>query len=84
MNTVTRKLALLILIFTLCLSLPYTVHANNGWDYMAGELRVDLPIVSNSRDYSVMILANGPANTWDPTSSTTSAWLAVYIPVFFR
>ena len=76
-----------IFAFALILALSTPAFANNGWDYMGGELRVDLPEVSSAKDYRVWIATNSVPNLQDPTSSTTSAWLGVYIlpaPTFFQ
>ncbi|HEX7556799.1 MAG TPA: hypothetical protein VF338_09260 [Leptolinea sp.] len=77
----------LILVFALILSNSSLALADEGWDYMGSDLRVDLAEVNSARDYQVWINANGVANLGDPTSSFTTAWLGIYIlpsPTFFR
>ncbi len=84
MKVYFHKFGIFVLSFVIILSIPNLAYANTGNDHIGGELRVDLPIVSNSGDYRVSIAGNGPVNNWDTTPSYTSAWLAVYLPVFFQ
>jgi hypothetical protein len=84
MKELFHRFGVLFLTFVLVLSLPNIVYANSGNTHIAGELRVDLPIVNTSGDYKVSIAGNGPINSWDTSTSFTTAWLAVYLPVFFQ
>jgi hypothetical protein len=82
-----QKILKFILAFALLLSFSTPAFANNGWDYIGSDLRVDLPEVSSARDFQVWIATNGTVNSWDTTTSATSAWLGVYIlpaPTFFQ
>jgi len=47
----------LILVFALILSNSSLALADEGWDYMGSDLRVDLAEVNSARDYQVCINA---------------------------